>query len=151
MAGQTERAGGCDGADHREQFDISNLAVVSIEDNPPQIIEGRMPVGALSRRVMNGFYRERAGDVWIITKPFSFVSEGIATTHGSPYSYDTHVPVIFFGAGVRAGRYYNECSPADIAPTVAAMLGVEPPSGSVGRVLVEAIANSNQKQDIGQR
>ncbi len=118
-----------------------------------QIIEGRMPVGALSRRVMNGFYRERAGDVWIITKPFSFVSEGVAlgTTHGSPYSYDTHVPVIFFGAGVRAGRYYNECSPSDIAPTIAAMLGVEPPSGSVGRVLVEAIANSNQKQDIGQR
>jgi hypothetical protein len=118
-----------------------------------QIIEGRMPAGALSRRVMNGFYRERAGDVWIITKPFSFVSEGVAlgTTHGSPYSYDTHVPVIFFGAGVRASRYYNECSPADIAPTIAAMLGVEPPSGSVGRVLVEAIANSNQKQDIGQR
>ncbi|HKS41674.1 MAG TPA: alkaline phosphatase family protein [Blastocatellia bacterium] len=116
-----------------------------------QIIEGRMPAGALSRRVMNGFYRERAGDVWIITKPFSFMSEGIGTTHGSPYSYDTHVPVIFFGAGVRAGRYYNECSPSDIAPTIAAMLGVEPPSGSVGRVLVEAIANSNQKQDIGQR
>src|ERR1044072_5359963 len=118
-----------------------------------QIIEGRMPVGALSRRVMNGFYRERAGDVWIITTPVSFVSEGVAlgTTHGSPYSYDTHVPVIFFGAGVRAGRYYNEGSPSDIAPPIAARLGVEPPSGSVGRVLVEAIANSNQKQDIGQR
>lgn len=118
-----------------------------------QIIEGRMPAGALARRVMNGFYRARAGDVWIITKPFSFIFEGVAlaTTHGSPYSYDTHVPVIFFGAGVRAGRYYNECSPSDIAPTIAAMLGVEPPSGSVGRVLVEAIANGNQKQGVGER
>lgn len=118
-----------------------------------QIVEGRMPAGALSRRVMNGFYRARAGDVWIITKPFSFVFEGVslATTHGSPYHYDTHVPVIFFGAGVRAGRYYNECSPSDIAPTIAAMLGVEAPSGSVGRVLVEAIAGNNQKQDVGQR
>ncbi|HKP85039.1 MAG TPA: alkaline phosphatase family protein [Blastocatellia bacterium] len=118
-----------------------------------QIIEGRMPAGGLSRRVMNGFYRPRAGDVWIITKPFSFVFEGVslATTHGSPYRYDTHVPVIFFGSGVRAGRYYNECSPSDIAPTIAAMLGVEPPSGSVGRVLVEAIASNNQRADAGNR
>jgi predicted AlkP superfamily pyrophosphatase or phosphodiesterase len=118
-----------------------------------QIIEGRMPSGALSRRVMNGFYRARAGDVWIITNPFSFVFEGVAlaTTHGSPYRYDTHVPVILFGAGVRAGRYYNECSPSDIAPTIAAMLGVEPPATSIGRVLVEAIGNGSQKQDGGNR
>ncbi len=118
-----------------------------------QIIEGRMPSGALSRRVMNGFYRARAGDVWIITNPYSFVFEGIAlaTTHGSPYRYDTHVPVILFGAGVRAGRYYNECSPSDIAPTIAAMLGVEPPATSVGRVLVEAIGNGSQRQDGGNR
>lgn len=118
-----------------------------------QIIEGRMPAGALSRRVMNGFYRPRAGDVWIITKPFSFVFEGfaLATTHGSPYRYDTHVPVILFGSGVRAGRYYNEATPSDIAPTIAAMIGVEPPSGSVGRVLVEAIANGNHRMDAGNR
>src|SRR5262249_55201833 len=118
-----------------------------------QIVEGRMPVGALSRRVMNGFYRERAGDVWIIAKPFSFIYEGtgLATTHGSPYHYDTHVPVIFYVAGVRAGRYYNECSPSDNAPTIGAMLGIEPPSSSVGRVLVEAIANNNQRQDMGRR
>ena len=108
-----------------------------------QIVEGRMPSGALSRRVMNGFNRLRSGDVWLITKPFSFFIEGsfpLATTHGSPYNYDTHVPVILFGAGVRAGRYNIECTPSDIAPTVAALLGIEQPSNRVGRVLVEAIA-----------
>jgi predicted AlkP superfamily pyrophosphatase or phosphodiesterase len=105
-----------------------------------QIVEGRMPVGALSRRVMNGFNRLRSGDVWIVTKPFSFVIEGnLATTHGSPYHYDTHVPVLFFGAGVRPGRYHVACSPSDIAPTLAAILGVEPPSNMTGRPLVEAI------------
>ena len=108
-----------------------------------QIVEGRMPSGALSRRVTNGFNRLRSGDVWLITKPFSFFLEGsipLGTTHGSPYNYDTHVPVIFFGAGVRAGRYNIECTPSDIAPTVAALLGVEQPSNRVGRVLIEAIA-----------
>jgi predicted AlkP superfamily pyrophosphatase or phosphodiesterase len=106
-----------------------------------QIVGGLLPDTQIARRVGNGFNRKRSGDVWVITKPFSFFVEGgLPTTHGSPYSYDTHVPVIFFGSGVRAGRYDAECAPADIAPTLAALLGVEQPSNRVGRVLVEAIA-----------
>ncbi len=106
-----------------------------------QIVEGRMPVGPIGRRVTNGFNRKRSGDVWLITRPFWFFAEGdLPTTHGSAYHYDTHVPVIFFGASVRAGRYNGACSPSDIAPTLAALLGVEPPSNLTGRVLVEALA-----------
>lgn len=106
-----------------------------------QIVEGRMPNGPVARRVTNGFNRERSGDVWLITKPLWFFTEGpLPTTHGSPYNYDTHVPVIFFGTGVRAGRYNADCSPSDIAPTIAALLRVEPPSNPTGRVLVEALA-----------
>lgn len=118
-----------------------------------QIIEGRMPVGDLARRVMNGFYRQRAGDVWLVAKPYHFFFEGaqLAATHGSPYHYDTHVPLIIYGAGVRSGRYNRECTPSDIAPTLAAMLGVEPPSNSVGHVLVEAIAEDGRNQMAGQR
>jgi predicted AlkP superfamily pyrophosphatase or phosphodiesterase len=106
-----------------------------------QIVGGLMPDTQMARRVVNGFNRKRSGDVWVITKPFSFFVEGgLPTTHGSPYSYDTHVPVIFFGWGVRAGRYDVECAPSDMAPTLAALLGVEQPSNRTGRVLVEAIA-----------
>ena len=105
-----------------------------------QIVEGRMPEGPIARRVLNGFHRLRSGDVWIVTKPFTFVTEGnLATTHGSPYHYDTHVPVLFFGYGVRPGRYHVECSPSDIAPTLAALIGVEMPSNLYGRVLSDAI------------
>jgi len=105
-----------------------------------QIVGGRMPGGPIARRVTNGFNRERSGDVWLITKPLWFFAEGeLPTTHGSAYNYDTHVPVIFFGAGVRAGRYNADCSPSDIAPTLAAMLGIEPPPNRTGRVLVEAL------------
>ncbi|HXG67431.1 MAG TPA: alkaline phosphatase family protein [Blastocatellia bacterium] len=109
-----------------------------------QIVEGRMPAGPIARRIMNGFNRARSGDVWVITKPFAFITEGnLATTHGSPYNYDAHVPVIFYGAGVRPGRYSVECSPSDIAPTLAELLGVEPPANRVGRALVDALATKN--------
>lgn len=110
-----------------------------------QIMEGRMPSSALARRITNGFHRERSGDVWLVTKPFSFLAEGpLATTHGSPYHYDTHVPIIFFGARVKAGRVHVECSPSDIAPTLAAILRIEPPPTATGRALAEAIADERQ-------
>lgn len=110
-----------------------------------QIVDNRMPAGPVARRVSNGFYRERSGDVWLIAKPLSFFAEGeLPTTHGSAYNYDTHVPVIIFGARVRAGRYNGDCSPSDIAPTLAALLGIEPPSNRTGRVLIEALTQPIQ-------
>lgn len=110
-----------------------------------QIMEGRVPAGPIARRVTNGFYPKRSGDVWIITKPLYFFSEGeIPTTHGSPYNYDTHVPIILVGSGVLPGRYNAACSPSDIAPTLAALLSVEPPAGRTGRVLIEALVGPVQ-------
>jgi len=110
-----------------------------------QLVDGRVPVGPISRRVINGFNRQRSGDVWVITKPFYFFSEGeLPTTHGSPYNYDTHVPIVLFGANINPGRYNDACSPSDIAPTLAALLGIEPPSNRTGRVLSEAIASPIQ-------
>lgn len=94
----------------------------------------------IERRVLHGFYPQRSGDVIIVTDPFKyFVEYTVTATHGSPYSYDTHVPMIIMGGGLKRGRYFQSASPADIAPTLAALLGVQTPSNSVGRVLVEAI------------
>jgi predicted AlkP superfamily pyrophosphatase or phosphodiesterase len=116
-----------------------------------QILSGRVPSGIVGTRVVNGFHPQRSGDVAVILKPFWFIAEGpLATTHGSVYNYDTHVPVIFFGAGVRPGRYNAECAPSDIAPTLAALLAVEMPSNRSGRVLVEAIAG-DRGQGTGDR
>ena len=69
------------------------------------------------------------------------VISGKDTGHASPYSYDTHVPVIFMGTGVRAGQYDGAIAVNDIAPTLATMLEIETPSGSVGRVLTEILVN----------
>jgi len=89
------------------------------------------PIGNLMQR---GYYRERAADLFIVQQPYWLASKD-GTSHGTPFSYDTHVPVIFYGRGIRAGRYDENIRVADIAPTLAALLGVNTPSGSVGRVL----------------
>jgi bisphosphoglycerate-independent phosphoglycerate mutase (AlkP superfamily) len=61
------------------------------------------------------------------------------TSHGSPYSYDTHLPVVFMGPGIKPGVYQQRVAINDIAPTLAAILQVETPSGSTGRVLEEIL------------
>lgn len=104
-----------------------------------QILTGRLPHSNIARAVAFGFHPKRNGNLVIITEPFYFVGEGITTTHGSPYLYDTHVPVIFYGPGIRPGEYRAIASPADIAPTLSSLLRIETPSNSVGRILVEAI------------
>jgi arylsulfatase A-like enzyme len=104
-----------------------------------RILSGRLPQTRIARSVANGFHSERNGNLVIVTEPFYFIGEGVTTTHGSPYSYDTHVPVIFFGARIAAGTHYDAASPADIAPTLAALLKIETPSNSIGKILAGAI------------
>ena len=89
------------------------------------------PMGLLIQR---GYYRGRSADLFIIQKPYWLASKE-GTSHGTPFSYDTHVPMIILGPGIRPGRYDENVRTADIAPTLAALLGVNTPSGSVGRVL----------------
>jgi len=65
----------------------------------------------------------RSGDFIVIPKPY-WVLRSTGTTHGTPYAYDQHVPVLFFGAGIKPGRYLVPASPVDIAPTLAAITGI---------------------------
>jgi membrane-anchored protein YejM (alkaline phosphatase superfamily) len=88
---------------------------------------------------MNGYNQRRGADLEVLTDPYWIIG-GISTTHGLPFGYDTHVPVIFLGPGIRAGEYDNNITPNDIAPTLATILRVETPSGSFGRVLIEMFA-----------
>ncbi len=103
-----------------------------------QLMGNNIPLNMIARSVANGFHSGRNGNIIMVTLPYYFFGEGVTTTHGSPYSYDTHVPVLFYGWGIGAGTFYDACSPADIAPTLSALLKVEPPSNSTGRVLSEA-------------
>jgi len=61
------------------------------------------------------------------------------TTHFSPWSYDRHVPLAFYGAPFAPGIYHGRVQPVDLAATLASLLGVNQPSASVGTVLNQAI------------
>src|SRR5258708_1012787 len=84
--------------------------------------------------VQFGFYGPRSGDLFLVPEPYWMYSPQ-GTTHAQPYSYDSHVPLIFMGPGIRAGIHYEPVTINDAAPTLAAILGVEKPSGSTGRIL----------------
>lgn len=95
------------------------------------------PLAALYTR---SYYAGRNGDVILRYAPFfpERVAPG-GTSHGSPYTYDRHVPLILWGRSFRASVYYRKVSPADLAPTLAAILKINPPALAGGRILEEAM------------
>jgi hypothetical protein len=112
-----------------------NVARVYTRD---QLSKGQAPGDPMDRRVLNGFHAQRASDLFIVNEPY-YMFEEKGTSHGTPYGYDAHVPIVLMGPGIKAGKYLNRAAVNDIAPTLAALLEVEPPSGSVGRILQEAL------------
>ena len=102
----------------------------------------------VARRAANSFFAGRSGDLMLVWKPFYIRGyPGVAASHGTPWSYDTHVPLIFMGPGIRAGIYPAQVSPIDLAPTIAAILRINPPAVATGRVLVEAMAPEARVQN----
>jgi predicted AlkP superfamily pyrophosphatase or phosphodiesterase len=106
-----------------------------------QLEHGEVPDNdPVSRRILHGFNPKRSGDLIMIPEPYYYLNSSDLASHATPYAYDTHVPLVIMGPGVVAGRYFESCSPADLAVTLAALLRIQPPSNSVGRILKEAVA-----------
>jgi hypothetical protein len=77
--------------------------------------------------------------------PFS-VGETSGTDHASPYNYDTHVPLAFYGVPFQPGTYRGHSEPVDLAVTFASLLGINAPTHAIGRVLTEALAPAHPIQ-----
>ncbi|MEY4884799.1 MAG: hypothetical protein RL151_108 [Bacteroidota bacterium] len=93
----------------------------------------------VKERFLQGSNRKRGGDIQVILKAHHFAGGATGTTHGSWYPYDAHIPLVFMGWGVRPGKTYRETYMTDIAPTLAAMLRIQMPSGAIGKVIPEVI------------
>jgi predicted AlkP superfamily pyrophosphatase or phosphodiesterase len=92
------------------------------------------------------YFPGRSGDLLIVPKPYWLATSGSAdkprdygTSHGTPYYYDQHVPIIFMGWGIQRGEYFGAVTPADIAPTLASLCGITL-STHDGRILSDALA-----------
>ena len=100
------------------------------------LISGRIQQDPIGHAQTLSFYAPRSGDVFILPEPY-YLIEATGTSHGTPYDYDTHVPVIFYGPHIKTGEFQQSISVNDIAPTLSNLLGVQTPSGSIGHVLSE--------------
>ena len=88
---------------------------------------GKMPEGEAGLLIANNFHPDRSGDVMIVFEPYFFINDfdglTVASTHGSPWEYDTHVPMVFAGYGLPTGRVERKLQTVDIAPGIAALAG----------------------------
>ena len=105
-----------------------------------QLLRGQAGQDKVGLRTANGYHPARGADVVVVLEPYWMFGTD-TTSHGSPFGYDTHVPLIIMGAGVKPGRYHQAAAVNDLAPTLATILEVEVPAGSMGRVLVEALGH----------
>lgn len=149
-----------DGIDFNEAERAVGEAALTIPGTARYFTRTQLEAGAISpsddvaRRVLHGFQSQRSGDVILVYQPYNILfgepenptDARATTTHGSPYTYDTHVPLILMGRGFAAGRYEQAAAPSDIAPTLAAILRVQAPSSSMGRLLLEGFTNSTKAQ-----
>lgn len=104
-----------------------------------ELSQGKFNYG-IKQKLQNGFYPSRNGDILFTVKPNWIIwHTKTGTTHGTPYEYDTHVPLIFYGTGVKPGKQDVQVKITDIAPTVSALLGMEPPKGATGKAIRELI------------
>ena len=89
--------------------------------------------------LQNGYNQKISGDILFTLQPGVIVYGSKGTTHGSGYTYDTHVPLLFYGNGIQKGTSYEPTNVTDIAPTISALLGISFPSGATGTVIEKVI------------
>lgn len=107
-------------------IDIKNINNASI---PKEIKE----------KIVNGYNARRSGDVYYIIDAGWYPSTSPGTGHGAWNPYDSHIPAVFMGWGIKPGKTYEPYAMTDIAPTISALLKIQEPSGSIGRVIKEVM------------
>ena len=123
--------------------EVSKIKGVAFAVTSTDVQNNQLPDTRVMQLVKNNYHPQRSGDVYLVFAPRTYINDmdglTIASTHGSPWRYDTHVPVIFAGYDVEANKITHEITPYDIAPTLSNKLGITLPSGAIGQVLSEVI------------
>jgi predicted AlkP superfamily pyrophosphatase or phosphodiesterase len=105
-----------------------------------QIMTGNLPDTPIARKVAHSFNSLRGGDVYVVLEPYAVPIEShTGSTHGSPWTYDAQVPLVFWGSAFKAGMYGIPTQPIDLPATLAVAMGLGQPSVSQGRPLTMAL------------
>jgi hypothetical protein len=106
-----------------------------------QLAQGLVPQNEMGRELAHSYTTHGNWSVMLVLDAYQMAGSSAhhGTTHFSPWSYDRHVPLAFYGAPFVAGEYHGRVAPVDLAVTFASLAGVNYPSAAVGRVLSEAL------------
>jgi hypothetical protein len=118
-------------------------AVLSVYSHQ-QLVDGVRKNDEIGQRQLLSFRRDRSGDLGIVPKPYSLIYAVTGTSHGSPYSYDTHVPLLLYGSGVEAGIHTKPIIPQAGTVLLARSLGISPPAAAE-ETLAEAYLDAATK------
>ena len=123
--------------------ELSRFEGVSLAVSSSALRGGKLPDTGMYRAVIKNFNSKRSGDVFIVFEPNWFINDfdgiTVASTHGSPWRYDTYVPIVFAGAGLTARKVDRRVQTVDVAVTLSSFMGIKPPSGSDGKPLTEVL------------
>jgi predicted AlkP superfamily pyrophosphatase or phosphodiesterase len=111
------------------------------------LLAGRIARDPILEMVQRSFHPQRSGEVLVVQSPFWYLYPDatiFSAMHGSPYACDTYVPIMFAGAGLTPRVVERPVAPQDVACTITAFLGLQPPSGSTGRPLAEVLAGRHE-------
>ncbi len=102
---------------------------------------GIIPDNFITRAIVKNYHPKRSGNIYVVFNPGWFINDqdgiSVAVVHGSPWRYDTYVPIIFAGYGIKSKTVSRRVHTVDIALTLATLVGAKPPSGASGEVLLE--------------
>ena len=133
--------GGC--VEQAVAEELMKFEGVALAVSSTALMQGRVAETPLTRRILNSHNPRRSGDVFVVFEPNCFIQDfdglTVAATHGSPWRYDTYVPIIFAGMNVKPQRVYRSVHTVDVAATLAAVVGTKPPSGASGEILQEIV------------
>jgi hypothetical protein len=135
--------------------EILKVPGIALAMTRTDLLSGKITDTPITRKVQLAFHPKRSGNVLIVQDQFWYLypnADQFAAMHGSPYSYDTYVPIMFAGPDVRPMVVSRAVGPEDIASTIAAFIGINSPSGSVGEPLDEVlpVAGANKKAAMAQ-
>jgi predicted AlkP superfamily pyrophosphatase or phosphodiesterase len=116
------------------------LKVAGIADVVDLSDMGKAPLNTYQLELYkNNVNAKRSGDIQVLSQPGWFYGTATGTSHGTPYNYDTQVPFVMFGWGIKKGETLRRTSVSDIAPTISSLLHILPGSGNVGNAVEEAL------------
>jgi len=109
-----------------------------------QVVENRKAAIApipqsMREKIVNGYTPQRSGDLMLVTKSGVVDGYPTGTSHGVLYNYDAHIPLLWYGAGIKKGAINGITYMTDIAPTLSTLLGIQMPSGSIGKPILELL------------